>query len=131
MVIFFWLNVSKNAISSLKQESEHFHETLRRQISLGTKFQLKLAIFIFWNKSDQKWFLQLQMKQLKFCPFEVDLVPNFSLNSQFCFLDQIAQKRLFPAENRKREHHHSNLHIWICLGTKIQLNWQLWLFRPH
>ena len=59
------------------------------------------------------------MKQFKFCPFEVDVVPNFRLNLQFCFLDQIAPKMLFPAENRKREHHHSNLHIRICLGTKM------------
>ena len=30
-------------------------------------------------------------------------------------------KKLFPVENRKNEHHHKILHIFISLGTKFQL----------
>ena len=37
------------------------------------------------------------------------------------FLNYIPQKKVFPVENRKSEHHHGILHIRISLSTKFQL----------
>ena len=40
-------NASKNG---LKQKKEHYHGILLIPTSLGSKFQLKQTIWIFWNK---------------------------------------------------------------------------------
>ena len=46
---------------------------------------------------------------------------NFSSNWQFWFFGPNLPKKVFPVKNRKSEHHHGILHIWISLGTKFQL----------
>ena len=110
-----------------KTESEHHHQIPHIQISLGTKFSLKLKILIYWTDLPKKGFSGL--KQKKWTPhviytilhIQISLVWNFSSNSQFWFFGPNLPKKAFPAENRKREYHHWILHIWISLGTKFQL----------
>ena len=57
---------------------------------------------------------------IEFCKFELVLVPNFTLNWQFWFSDQICPKRVIPVEKGKSEHYFWILHIRIRLGTKFQ-----------
>ena len=69
------------------------------------------------------------LKQKKWTPhifyivlhIQISLVRNFSSNWQFWFFGPNLPKKVFPVENRKSEHHHGILHIWISLGTKFQL----------
>ena len=46
---------------------------------------------------------------------------KFSSNWQFWFFGPNLPKKVFPIKNRKSEHRHGILHIWIILGTKFQL----------
>ena len=109
------------------RKSEHHHWIPLIQISLGTKFQLKLTILIFWPDLPKKGFSGL--KQKKWTPhifyiilhIQISLVRNFSSNWQFWFFGPNLPKKVFPVKNRKSEHHHGILHIWISLGTKFQL----------
>ena len=109
------------------RKSEHRHWILLIQISLGTKFQLKLTILIFWLDLPEKGFLGLKKKKLTphifyiILHIQISLVQNFSSNWQFWFFGPNLPKKVFPVENRKSEHHHGILHIWISLGTKFQL----------
>ena len=69
------------------------------------------------------------LKQKKWTPhifyiilhIQISLVRNFSSNWQFWFFGPNLPKKVFPVKNRKSEHHHGILHIWISLGTKFQL----------
>ena len=102
-----------------KENIEYHHWILHLGISLGVKFQVKLAIFILWTKFAQNGNFQYKRNKIhkttEFWIFELVLVLNFSLNWQFWYLDQIYQKRGFPVKNRKKEHHHWILHIQISL----------------
>ena len=81
---------------------EHHHFIPHIQVSLGTKFQLKLTILIF---IDQIY----RLKQKKWTPhifyiilhIQISLVRNFSSNWQFYFLDQICTKRCFRSKTEK------------------------------
>ena len=88
------------------------------QISLWT-------ILNFWTKFAQERYLWSKTEKvniiIEFRLFKLVLVPNFSLNWQFWFFGPNLPKKIFPVENRKSEHHHGILHIWISLGTKFQL----------
>ena len=109
------------------RKSEHHHWIPLIQISLGTKFRLKLTILIFWPDLPKKGFSGL--KQKKWTPhifyiilhIQISLLQNFSSNWQFLSFGPNLPKKLFPVEKRKNEHHHGILHIWISLGTKFQL----------
>ena len=71
----------------------------------------------FWSKTEKVntiYFLQILRIQ-------IILVQNFSSNWQFWFFGSNLPKKVFPVKNRKNEHHHGILHIWISLGTKFQL----------
>ena len=67
-----------------------------------------------------------------FCIFELVSIPKLSLNSKlsdnFDFPEQTFQKRVFSVKNRKREHHHWILHMWISEGTKFQLKLIILIF---
>ena len=58
-------------------KSEHHQGILHIgiRISLGTKFQFKLAILIPWTKFSQKWYFRMETMKLKynieFCRFEL------------------------------------------------------------
>ena len=47
---FFGPNLPKKRVSGLKQKSEQRHWILHTRVSLGTKFQPKLTILIFFNQ---------------------------------------------------------------------------------
>ena len=106
---------------------EHHHCIPLIQISLGTKFQLKLTILIFWPDLPKKGFSGLKQKKWTRCIFyiilhiQIGLVRKFSSNWQFWFFGPNLPKKVFPAKNWKREHHHWIPHIQISLGTKFQL----------
>ena len=108
-------------------KGEHHHWISHIEISLGTKFQLKLTIWLFWLDLPKKGFAD--PKQKKWTPhifhiilhIQVSLKRNFSSNWQFWFFGSNLPKKVFPVENRKSEHHDRILHIWISLGTKCQL----------
>ena len=81
----------------------------------------------FWLDLSKKGFSDV--KQKKWTPhifyiilhIQISLVQNFSSNWQFWFFGPNLPKKVFPVKNRKSEHHHGILHIWISLGTKFQL----------
>ena len=89
------------------RKSEHHHWIPLIQISLGTKFQLKLTILIFWPDLPKKGFSGL--KQKKWTPhifyiilhIQISLVRNFSSNWQFDFLDEICPKIDFQSKTVK------------------------------
>ena len=58
---------------------------------------------------------------IEFRMFKLVMIPNFSFNWQFWLFWPDSPKKVFLVENRKSEHHHGILHIWISLGTKFQL----------
>ena len=77
------------------------------QISLGRKFQLKVTIFIFWAKFAPKSISNLHQKKMnttiKFCIFKSVYIPNFSLNWQFNFFDQIFPTNYFQSKTEKMD----------------------------
>ena len=92
------------------------------QISLCTKFRLKLTRLNFCNKLIQKGYFQYKKKKkitIKFDIFNLIYVINFSLRKQFEVLEKSSKNRILPVENRKNQHHH--LHIRISLGIDFQL----------
>ena len=112
-------------------KSEHHHWIPHIKISLGMKFQLKLTIWLFWLDLPKKGFQKgfFWSKTEKWTPhilhiilhIQISLKRNFSSNWQFWFFGSNLPKKVFPAKNRKSEHHDRILHIWISLGTKCQL----------
>ena len=113
---------------TLNHQCKHHHWILHLQISLGTKFQLELIILIFLTDLSKKGFSGL--KQKKWMPhifyiilhIPISLEQNFSSDWQFWFLGPNLPEKVCPlVENRKREHQHGILCIWISLGTKFQL----------
>ena len=51
-----------------------------------------------------------------------------TLSRDFDLLDHICPKRVLLVENRKSEHHHWILHIWISLNTKFQVKLTVLIF---
>ena len=103
---------------------EKANTTTEFPISL-TNFSLKRYFCFFGPNLPKKCILGLKLK--KCTPQNSGYsnlqkyIPNFSLNQQFWFLDQICPKRVFPVKNTENVHHHRMLHIYISLGTKFQL----------
>ena len=97
------------------------------KLVLVPNFSLNWQFWFFWPDLPKKGFSGL--KQKKWIPhifyiilhIQISLVQNFSSNWQFWFFGPNLPKKVFPVENRKSEHHHGILHIWISLGTKFQL----------
>ena len=83
------------------RKSEQHHLILQIQISLSTKFQLKLKFLTFWTKFSQKGRFRSKTENvnnaIEFSILELVSVVNFSLNWQFWFfffffLTKFAQK---------------------------------------
>ena len=97
------------------------------KLVLVPNFSLNWQFWDFWPDLRKKAFYGL--KQKKWTPhilyiilhIQISLVRNFSSNWQFWFFGPNLPKKVFPVKNRKSEHHHGILHIWISLGTKFQL----------
>ena len=88
------------------RKSEHRHWILHIWIRLGTKFQLKLTVFIFWIKFAQKGFFPSKTEKvnttIEFCLYELVYAPNFNLNWQFCFLGpNLTKKGCFWSKTEK------------------------------
>ena len=68
---------------------------------------------------------------------QISLVWNFSSNWQFWFFGPNLPKKVFPVKNRKKEHHHVSLHIWISLCAKFNLKliilsfWTRFIIKRH
>ena len=82
---------------------------------------------IFSTKFAKKGFSGLKQKKLISHIFyinlhiQISLVRNFSSNWQLSFFGSNLPKKVFTGENRKSEHDHGILRIWISLSTKFQL----------
>ena len=95
------------------------------KLVLLPNFRLNWRFWSFWSNLPKKGFSCL--KQKKWTPhifyiilqIQTAVVQNFSW--QFWFFGPNLPKKVFPVKNRKSEHHHGILHIWISLGTKFQL----------
>ena len=123
---FFGTNLPKMGISRVKQKKWITYWILRIQISLGTKFQLKLTTLVFWTKFSKKMCFWSKTKKkdinIKF------YVPNFSLNWQFWFFGPDLSKWVFPVKNGKSEYHYCILHTRISRGTKFQFKLTIFIF---
>ena len=84
--MIFWTKCArKGCFQSKIKKSEYHPRILHIRISLGTKFQLKLTILIFWDQICLKnGEFQSETKKvnitIEFCVFELVEIPNFSLN---------------------------------------------------
>ena len=85
---------------------EHHHWIPLIQISLGTKFQLKLTILIFWPDLPKKGFSGLKQKKWRphifyiILHIQISLLRNFSSNWRFLFFGSNLHKKVYPVKNR-------------------------------
>ena len=95
------------------------------RISLSIKFDFEQTSLNFWTKLAQEGYLcSITQKVniiIEFCLLKLVLMPSFSSNWQFWFFGPNLHKIESPVKDRKSEHHHGILHIWISPGTKLQL----------
>ena len=75
-------------------KSEHYHWFLPTKVTLGTKFLIKLRLFIFWTKYTRKGFFFLKQKKWT-APLNSEYQVSIWTNN-FDFLDYIRPKRVFP-----------------------------------
>ena len=65
----------KGVIPVKNEKSEHHHRSFHIRIILGTKFQLKLTILIYWTKFALKVCFQSKTEEvdtiIEFCIFEL------------------------------------------------------------
>ena len=104
---FFGPNLHKKTVPGRKlKKREQRHWILHIRISLGTKFQLKLTISIFWTNFAQKGCFQSKTENVNttiaFCVFELVYVPNFSLNWQFWFFGPSLPKKGISSSKWKK-----------------------------
>ena len=95
------------------------------RISLCIKFDFEQTSLNFWTKLAQEGYLcSITQKVniiIEFCLLKLVLMPSFSSNWQIWFFGPNLHKIESPVKDRKSEHHHGILHIWISPGTKLQL----------
>ena len=132
-ILIFWTKLLKNRNSDKSRTIEHIHWILLIWVSPGTKYQNKLTILIFWTKFTQKSYFRSKSKKVSIniesCKFGLVYVRTFVLNWQFWFVRRnMPKKRVFRDYNRKSEHHHSVLPIWIRQGTRFQLKLSIFNF---
>ena len=100
----FLVGISPKRVFPVKQEKVNI------TIEFCT-FELILILFL------KKRILPMKNRKMnitiEFFIFVLVKVPNFNLNWNFDFLDQIFPKRMFGVKNGKIEHHHWILHIQI------------------
>ena len=94
-VWFFGPYLPKKSVSGLKQNKWNHHWILHFQISLATKFQLKLTSLIFWTKFAQNGCFWSKRERLnsatEFCIFELGPIFQFKLTI-LIFWIKFAQK---------------------------------------
>ena len=103
-----WKIFPRKIFTVKNRKSEHHHWIPLIQISLGTKFQLKLTILISLTRfTPKKGFSGLKHK--KWAPhifyiilhIHISLVQNFSSNWQFLFFGSNLHREIFPVKNWK------------------------------
>ena len=76
-----------------EEKNENHHRILQIRIRIYAEYQLQQKILTFWTKFFQKEYFRSKTEKvsitIKFCIFELVMVPNFSLNWRFDFLHQI------------------------------------------
>ena len=100
----------------------HFEQII---LNFRTKFALELYL---WRKTKKVNIV------IEFRMFKLVLVPNFRLNSQFWFFNQICPKKFFWSKTEKVWTPHIFyiiVHIQISLVQNFSLNRQFWFFRPN
>ena len=128
--------ISKEYSQSKTEKVNSTHDwILHIQISLDTKFQLKLKILIFWTKFAQNGYFQSKSEKMnttiKFCIFKSVYVPNLSLNWKFLYFWQICPTKYFQLKNEKVN---ITNEFWIFELVPIpyfSLNWQFWFSGPN
>ena len=127
-ILNFWTKFAQERYLWSKTEKLNIIIEFRLfKLVLVPNFSLNWQFWFFWPDLPKKGFSGL--KQKKWTPhifyiilhIQISLVRNFSSNWQFWFFGPNLPKKVFPVKNRKSEHHHGILHIWISLGTKFQL----------
>ena len=100
------------------------------EISLGTKFCLKLTIFNFWIKLTQKTYFRTTKneKYHRILHIHINLDSKFH-RQQFEFWNKFPKKKYNSGRNQKKnEHHYRILHIQISLSTNFQLKLTVTIF---
>ena len=97
---------SKRVFPVSSRKSKQRNWILNIRIKFVKKFELKLAILIFWTKfAQRKCFLYKTEKvssAIEFCIFELAYVQNFSLNWQFSFFGPSLSKKGISSLKRKK-----------------------------
>ena len=105
----FWifeLNLSKRVFRVKKRKGEYRYWILHIQISLVTKFQLQLTIWIFWTKFAQTGYFGSQTKKgnenhHRILHIRIRLCTDFSLNWQFRFFGpNLSKKGISDLKNK-------------------------------
>ena len=111
------------------RKSEHHHWIPHIQISLGTKFLLKLTFFFnFSSLKQKKWTQHIFYIILH---IQISLVRSFGSNWEFWFFRPHLPKKVFLVKNWESEYRHWIMHIQSSLGTKFLLKLTILIFfRP-
>ena len=128
-ILNFWTKFTQERYLCSKTEKVNIIIEFRIfKLVLVPNFSLNWQFWFFLTRFTQKGFFS-GLKQKKWTPhifyiilhIQISLVRNFSSNWQFWFFGPNLPKKVFPVENRKSEHHHGILYIWISLGTIFHL----------
>ena len=105
---------------------------LNIRISLGSKFQLKLATLIFQTKFAQKGYFRSKTEKvnitIEFYIFDLVQVSNFSFNWQFWFLEPNLPQKGISGRKQKNWTLPFNSHIRVSLGTKFHVKLLILIF---
>ena len=97
-------------------------------ISLGTKFQLKLTILIFWSKFARKGCFRSKTEISEYhhwlMRIWIGLVTEFHFKKQFW----MPKKGISAQKQKKSEFHYGILHTRISLRTKFQRKLTIFMF---
>ena len=127
--LFFGSNLHKKVFLVKNYEKINiiieFH--IFKLVSWYSNSALTDNFWLFWQDLCKKGFSGLKQKKwtshIFYIILHIQISPvwNFNSDSQFWFFGPNLSKKVFPVKNKKSEHHHGILHIWISLGTKFQL----------
>ena len=110
-----------------KWKSEHHYWILRIWISQGTKFHLKLTIFIFWTKFTQRNLVKIGKKwtSYEFYIFQISRYQTSASRIKF------APKGYFQSKTEKVNSTTKFCIFKLVLLPNFSLNWQFWFSGPN
>ena len=99
------------------------------EISLATKFHLKLTLLNFWIKLTQKEYFRTKKNENyhRILRIQINLDSKFQLQ-QFWFLSIFPKRSTVPVEIRKNQHNYSVLFIQISLSTSFRFKLTVAIF---